>query len=243
MSLVYCDSFPKRILFAAACALVSAGIQVRPALAQHGGHAGGHPVAGGHLPGGGRIVAPRAVVPPSSRAPISQSPAGFQARPIFIRHHVLIRAPFFRFRGGYRPLWWLNCGAAWAWDFGCGTWRVPEYGVEYYVPPPPLIYEYPAYLYYGGGHELVWLYLKDGTAYGVSDYWFVNDQLHFIALQEGGVKSEEKVIGLDELDVQKTIDVNTRRGFRVVMRDEPLEQYLRDHPDANPPMLEAPQKN
>jgi hypothetical protein len=35
--------------------------------------------------------------------------------------------------------------------------------------------------------------------------------------------------------------VNTRRGFRVVMRNEPLEQYLRDHPDLTPPLLERPQ--
>jgi hypothetical protein len=43
--------------------------------------------------------------------------------------------------------------------------------------------------------------------------------------------------------VQKTIDVNTRRGFRVVMRDSPLEQYLRDHPDPMPPLLQPTQKN
>jgi hypothetical protein len=45
------------------------------------------------------------------------------------------------------------------------------------------------------------------------------------------------------LDVQKTIDVNTRRGFRVVMRNEPMEQYLRDYPDLTPPLLQPSQKN
>jgi hypothetical protein len=77
----------------------------------------------------------------------------------------------------------------------------------------------------------------------VTDYWFVNNQVHFVTLEEGGAKSVERVIGLDELDVQKTVDVNTQRGFRVVMRDEPLEQYLRDHPDANAPLLQPQQKN
>lgn len=133
----------------------------------------------------------------------------------------------------------MSCGPAWVWGFGCGDWRAPEYVTENYVT----IYESPVYVYYDGSRELVELFLKDGTAYGVTDYWFENDQLHFTALEEDGTKSIEEVIGLDELDVQKTIDVNTRRGFRVVRRDEPLEQYLRHHPDANAPLLEVLSKN
>jgi hypothetical protein len=39
------------------------------------------------------------------------------------------------------------------------------------------------------------------------------------------------------LDLQKTVDSNTRRGFRFVLRDEPFEQYLRDHPDGAPPAV------
>ena len=92
-------------------------------------------------------------------------------------------------------------------------------------------------------HELVWLYRKDGTVYSVIDYWFVGGQVHFIAVEEGGAKSVEQVIGFDELDLQRTIDVNTRRGFRVVRRDEPLGQYLRDHPDPMPPLLQPSEKN
>jgi hypothetical protein len=77
----------------------------------------------------------------------------------------------------------------------------------------------------------------------VNDYWFVDDQIHFAMLDESSRKSVEQVIAYDDLDVQKTIDVNSRRGFRVVMRGEPIEQYLRDHPDLTPPLLEPPQKN
>jgi hypothetical protein len=51
------------------------------------------------------------------------------------------------------------------------------------------------------------------------------------------------VIPFDELDLQRTIDVNTRRGFRMVLRDEPWQQYLKDHPDLTPPDLRPPQKN
>jgi hypothetical protein len=89
----------------------------------------------------------------------------------------------------------------------------------------------------------VWLYLKDGTAYGVSDYWFVNGQVDFIAVEEGGAKSVEQTISFADLDVQKTVDVNARRGFRVVMRDEPIEQYMHDHPDVTPPLLKPPPRN
>lgn len=247
---------PRKTLIVAACALTCVWMQSPVALAQHGtpvggGHTGGgHPSAGGH--GNGRpvsaphVIPPRAAIPPAVHAPISRPPvvfgpqAGFGQRPIFIRHRVFHRSPFFVFGLTY-PGWWANCGAVWALDFGCG-WRVPEYPVENYVAPPLVIYE-PEYVYYGGQRELVLLFLRDGTAYSVTDYWFVNDEVHFTPLEEGGTKSVEQVIGLDELDLQKTIDVNSRRGFRFVRRDEPLEQYQRDHPDANPPLVEAPQKN
>jgi hypothetical protein len=89
----------------------------------------------------------------------------------------------------------------------------------------------------------VQLFLKDGMVYTVSDYWFVGDEIHFTMLDESGTKSVEQVIDFDDLDARRTIDVNTRRGFRVVMRNEPMEQYLRDYPDLTPPLLQPPQRN
>ena len=251
----------RKISIAGFCALTCAWLQAPVAFAQHGapvgGHAGGgHPAAGGHANGGPvsapHVVPPHAVIPPAAHAPISRSPVvfgprtGLGQRPIFIRNRVFLRPPFFRFAWSLYPGWWLNCGPAWVWGFGCGDWQLPEYGTEYYVPPPPPIYEYPEYpqyVYYGGPRDFVLLFLKDGTEYSVTDYWFVKDEVHFITLEEGGTKAVEQVIGLDELDLQKTIDVNTRRGFRFVRRDEPMEQYLRDHPDANPPLVEPPPKS
>ena len=237
-----CFPLPRKILIAGVCALTCAWFQAPVALAQHGAHGGGHAGVGGHV-GGGHVAAPHVAVPPAAHAPISHPPvvfwpqAGFGQRPVFIRHRVFLRPPFFRLRGGFA--WWANCGPAWVWGF-CGEWRLPEYPVENYVVPPPVVYEYPEYVYYGGQRDLVLLFLKDGTVYSVTDYWFVKDEVHFTTLEEGGTKAVEQVIGLDELDLQKTIDVNTRRGFRFVRRDEPLEQYLRDHPDANAPRVEPP---
>jgi hypothetical protein len=45
----------------------------------------------------------------------------------------------------------------------------------------------------------------------------------------------EQVIPLEDLDQQTTVDANTRRGFRFVLRDEPLEEYLEHHPNQAPP--------
>lgn len=257
--IVLCDSLPRKIVIAGMCALACVWMQSPVALAQHGAHAGGgHPAPGGHASGGPisspHVFPPHTAPPPTPHGPSARPPvvfgqraafgppAGvFEQRPIFLRHRVFRPARFFWFAWGGYPGWWLNCGAGWAFDFGCG-WRAPEYGVENYLAPPMVIYE-PVYMYYGGGRELVDLFLKDGTVYSVTDYWFVGDKIHFTVLEEGGTKSAEQLIGLDELDFQKTIEVNTRRGFRLVRRDEPLDQYLRDHPDANAPLLEPPPKN
>jgi hypothetical protein len=76
--------------------------------------------------------------------------------------------------------------------------------------------------------------------YNVIDYWLVDGQIHFTMLDESGTKSVEHVIGFDELDLQKTIDVATERGFRFVLRNEPVERYLRDHPDPTPPVAPPP---
>ena len=86
-------------------------------------------------------------------------------------------------------------------------------------------------VYYGEANsQFVQLYLKDGTVYNVTDYWLVNGELHFKTVEENGTKVVEHEIDFGLLDLQMTIDVNTARGFRFVLRNEPLEQYLRDYP-------------
>jgi hypothetical protein len=164
-------------------------------------------------------------------------------RPIFIHRRVFVRAPFFRFRGGFYNSWWVNCGPLWRWDYdyGCDNFLPYGAGFENYVTLPE--YEPAPYLYGGGERELVQLFLKQGTAWSVTDYWFAGDQVHFITVEDGGTKCVERSMALSELDLQRTIDVNTRRGFRFVKRDAPVEQYLREHPEANPPLVEPQEKN
>ena len=68
----------------------------------------------------------------------------------------------------------------------------------------------------------------------------MHGELHFKIVEENGTKVVEHEIDFGLLDLQKTIDVNTQRGFRFVLCNEPLEQYLKDHtssdsPDGAPP--------
>ncbi len=77
------------------------------------------------------------------------------------------------------------------------------YGQTYQAPPIP---------YSEAERQYVTLYLKDGTIYDVSDYWLVDNQLHFATAPEGGQRATEGVINFGELDLQRTIDVNTQQA-------------------------------
>jgi hypothetical protein len=88
--------------------------------------------------------------------------------------------------------------------------------------------------------DLPQLFLKDGTILNVTDYWLVDGQLHFTMIEQNGTKPAEQVIPFDALDLQMTVDANTRRGFHFMLRNEPFEQYLRDHPDAPPSTVTPP---
>jgi hypothetical protein len=100
--------------------------------------------------------------------------------------------------------------------------------------------ETPAYVYGEERPDLPQLFLKDGTILNVSDYWLVDDQLHFTMSEENGTTPAEHVIPFDLLDLQKTVDANAWRGFRFVLRNEPFEQYLHDHPEGAPPVVTPP---
>jgi hypothetical protein len=237
---VFRVSTQRKVLIVIASVLVCAWFQTPTALAQHAGHVGG----GGHFRTGGHIVAPHVAAAPASRAMFLRPPGGFPERSLLIlRRPFFIRAPFLWSWQAFNSSWWLYCGPTWGWNSGCGDFLSSAPTTEHYLAPP-LTYASPVYIYSLYGQPLVQLCLQDGTVYNVNDYWFVDDQIHFTMLDETGTKSVEQVIAFDDLDTQRTIDVNTRHGFRVVMRSEPLEQYLRDYPDLTPPLLQQPhQKN
>ena len=86
------------------------------------------------------------------------------------------------------------------------------------------------YVFVGGSSPTrLQLVFKDGTTYFVSDYWRDGDQLHFVTLEEGGTKSVPHTVLFDSLDQQRTKDAATAEGFRFVIRDEPIEEWLEHH--------------
>jgi hypothetical protein len=215
-----------------------------------------------------RVAPPRATVPHAGGVgrPISIGsprtgiiggrPFGFRPRPFvgpifffpFFNQQFFWSEEAFSF---FAPVCGVVIGAGWApgGDSSCSPVSVTP------SPPPPNYvlrpsYELPEYYYDLEGPPLIWLYLKDGTVFGVSDYWFVNDEVHFRMSDEAVARSvegenryeqpREHVISFDQLDVETTVRVNSARGFRVVRRPEPLELYLRDHPNESPPDLEPP---
>lgn len=106
------------------------------------------------------------------------------------------------------------------------------YPVPYPVPYPvwDFIEPSPTYLFVGStSAPRPQLVFKDGTTYTVTDYWRVNDELHFITVEEGGTKSVPHTVPFGALDVQRTTDADKAQGFRFVLRDEPIEQWLEHH--------------
>jgi hypothetical protein len=163
------------------------------------------------------------------RRPIRPFPAG-----------LLVYEPPFPFGGplwGLDFCWWATCDLFWPWTLGYTTVSSP--GPTNYVSQ---VYETPVYVYGEQRPDLPQLFLKDGTILNVTDYWLVDDQLHFAMIEENGAKPVEHAIPFEALDLQTTVDANTRRGFRFMLRDEPFEQYLRDHPESPPPMVMPPRE-
>jgi hypothetical protein len=187
--------------------------------------------------------------------PIHPRPFPPRPFPIF-GFPVFFNAPFF-FGGAFNSFWWPPCGPFWGpgcsfspfygygggygygFDFGNG-W--PSYGsvgqgaTPGYDNPPP-------FLYGQGARDLVELFFKDGTVFDVTDYWLVDGQIHFKTLDEHDTKLVEQTRDFADLNLQTTIDVNTERGFKFTLRNEPLEQYLRNHPDTSPQDSPNPPKN
>ncbi len=189
--------------------------------------------------------------------PIHPRPFPPRPFPIF-GFPVFFDGPFF-FGGAFNSFWWPPCGPFWGpgcsfspfygyggYGYGCdfgndwNTYGSGGLGAQGTAPgydnPPP-------FLYGQGARDLVELFLKDGTVFDVRDYWLVDGQIHFTTLDDRGTKLVEQVRDFDDLNLQTTIDVNTERGFRFTLRNEPLEQYLRNHLDTSPQDSPNPPKN
>ena len=202
-----------------------------------------------------RVYAPPVYRPPMMQMPIVRPPAIAAPRNGFIPNRGIVLPPvrpirpirpyprvifiysFPLFFGGLWPsnlCWWSSCDFFLPWTLG--DFNLSSASPANYVTQ---VYEAPAYGYGSEWAELPELDLKDGTILYVTDYWVVDDQLHFKIVEEAGAKPLEHSIPFEALDLQKTIDANTRRGFRFVLRNQPFEESVRDHPEG-PPAIAVP---
>ncbi|MGC1675631.1 MAG: hypothetical protein WA739_25445, partial [Candidatus Acidiferrales bacterium] len=62
----------------------------------------------------------------------------------------------------------------------------------------------------------VLIYLKDGTTYAASDYWLADGQLHYIVSYGG-----QSTLNMDDVDLQRTVDENARRGVNFSLKPRP----------------------
>jgi hypothetical protein len=153
-----------------------------------------------------------------------------------------------RFRGGFGlgffgfglPLGFgfgPDCNPFWAepWAFGCDTFgyfdgfgaslyqpqppetteesieeQEPEQNV--YIPPPPA--SSPEEIQ--AEKILFVLYMKNGAVYALTNYWIADGKLHYVTSYGG-----ENTIEMSELDLQKTVDVNAKRGVDFTLKPRP----------------------
>ena len=62
----------------------------------------------------------------------------------------------------------------------------------------------------------VLLYMKDGTTFAASDYWVTDGKLHYSVNYSG-----ESSMDVDQLDLQRTVDENAKRGVRFTLKPQP----------------------
>jgi hypothetical protein len=65
----------------------------------------------------------------------------------------------------------------------------------------------------------VTIYLTDGSSYGVTDYWLVGGNLHYVTTYGG-----ENSIPFERLDLQHTVDENAARGVNFTLYNEPSRE-------------------
>jgi hypothetical protein len=61
------------------------------------------------------------------------------------------------------------------------------------------------------------VYLKDGTTLAADDYWMADGQFHY-RVKYGG----ESSVDMDQVDMQRTVDENAKRGVRFTLKPKPV---------------------
>lgn len=187
--------------------------------------------------------APNYAQPPAPRAwfaPSADAANVVIPRPPIPIHPLPPRFRFYVFPVPVTPLWpssfcwWATCERFWTAPLLDNSIPFNNWNPWNSIPTPAA--EPPQYNIFGAERpDLPQLFLKDGAVLFVNDYWVVDDQLHFTIIEDEGGTAAKHVVPFEQLDLQKTIDVNTQRGFRFLLRNEP---FVRDHPEGPPPAVQ-----
>jgi hypothetical protein len=166
--------------------------------------------------------------------------------------------PWFGFGSGLGFGWGAG-GCGWDWGLGCGPIGYPydyyygEFAPDGYLSAEggPSVYT-PDYSQQdeqgatGNGGEFLYgaqagpqanaltgngaspevvIYLKDRTVYVVTDYWLAGGELHY-AMSDG----QQYTIDVNQIDLQKTVDVNAKRGVAFTLYNTPANSNTSNGP-------------
>jgi hypothetical protein len=124
---------------------------------------------------------------------------------------------------GFAPAFGFGFGAPF-FGFNCFWFDCFGFNFDYYSYSAPWHYNVRP-------QATMLLYLTDGSAFEVTDYWVEGDTLRYIAEDGGGGE-----VPVSDVDVQRTTDANSRVGFRFNLdrtrRGTPLDRV---QPPANGP--------
>ncbi len=207
----------RAILFGFACATVLFLF----ASATHAQRGGGRAGRAGGRPAGGMRSRPL-VGAPRLRSPI-ELPGGYSHAPYGYETPLALgrrSRPPLQFRRGYylgygfwplygwAPYWADDCDPYSGWNCYGDEYTDTQAGEP--SPPPPSEIRL---------NSVLVIYLRDGSGYGVNDYWVAGGQLNFVTTY-----NSEKSVAFENVDWQRTVDDNAARGVYFKLNYSPSRQ-------------------
>jgi len=106
-----------------------------------------------------------------------------------------------------------------------------NYSLSYSYEPAPefLTQQEPPPTDANANQPVVDLVMKDGTVFGVTSYWLLNDRLYYVTTYQ--IQSS---IPMDQLDLQKTVDMNWKRGVAFTLTPQPPAREPQQNPQPRP---------
>jgi len=116
----------------------------------------------------------------------------------------------------------FGCGFGWSWGWGWGSWSwwSPWWPNTWWGWPVSNVYASsnpnPNTENVAESAPIVLLYLKDGMTIDATDYWIADGGLHY-RRSDGS----ESTLDINNLDLQRTVDENAKRGVPITLKPQP----------------------